>query len=34
MMVDQVGIITATDLGHNLILDKYELGTDVKSHYD
>ncbi|WP_299522512.1 CBS domain-containing protein [uncultured Methanobrevibacter sp.] len=25
-----VGIITATDLGHNLILDKYELGTDVK----
>lgn len=26
-----VCIITATDLGHNLILDKYELGTDVKS---
>lgn len=26
-----VDIITATDLGHNLILDKYELGTDVKS---
>ena len=26
-----VGIITATDLGHSLILDKYELGTDVKS---
>ena len=26
-----VGIINATDLGHNLILDKYELGTDVKS---
>ena len=26
-----VGIITATYLGHNLILDKYELGTDVKS---
>lgn len=26
-----IGIITATDLGHNLILDKYELGTDVKS---
>ena len=25
-----VGIITATDLGHNLILDKYELGTTVK----
>jgi len=24
-----VGIITATDLGHNLILDKYELGTQV-----
>lgn len=26
-----VGIITATDLGHNLILDKYELGTQVNS---
>lgn len=26
-----VGIITATDLGHNLILDKYELGTSVGS---
>lgn len=26
-----VGIITATDLGHNLILDKYELGTQVGS---
>ena len=25
-----VGIITATDVGHNLILDKYELGTNVK----
>ena len=25
-----VGIITATDVGHNLILDKYELGTIVK----
>ena len=25
-----VGIITATDLGHNLILDKYELGTSVE----
>ena len=25
-----VGIITATDVGHNLILDKYELGTTVK----
>ena len=24
-----VGIITATDVGHNLILDKYELGTSV-----
>ena len=24
-----VGIITATDVGHNLILDKYELGTRV-----
>ncbi len=24
-----VGIITATDVGHNLILDKYELGTCV-----
>ena len=24
-----VGIVTATDLGHNLILDKYELGTIV-----
>ena len=26
---NMVGIITATDLGHNLILDKYELGTQV-----
>ena len=26
-----VGIITATDVGHNLILDKYELGTNVKA---
>lgn len=25
-----VGIVTATDLGHNLILDKYELGTMVE----
>jgi CBS domain-containing protein len=25
-----VGIVTATDLGHNLILDKYEIGTIVK----
>lgn len=24
-----VGIITASDVGHNLILDKYELGTNV-----
>jgi CBS domain-containing protein len=24
-----VGLVTATDLGHNLILDKYELGTTV-----
>lgn len=24
-----IGIITATDVGHNLILDKYELGTNV-----
>lgn len=24
-----VGIVTATDLGHNLILDKYALGTRV-----
>lgn len=26
-----IGIITPTDLGHNLILDKYELGTQIKS---
>lgn len=25
-----MGIVTATDLGHNLILDKYELGTTVE----
>ncbi len=25
-----VGIVTATDLGYNLILDKYELGTIVE----
>lgn len=25
-----VGIVTATDLGHNLILDRYELGTTVE----
>ena len=25
-----MGIITATDVGHNLILDKYELGTSVE----
>ena len=24
-----IGIITATDVGHNLILDKYELGTNI-----
>ena len=24
-----IGIITASDVGHNLILDKYELGTSV-----
>ncbi|MDD1774972.1 MAG: CBS domain-containing protein [Methanobacterium sp.] len=32
-VVDQdelLGIVTATDLGHNLILDKYELGTTVE----
>ena len=26
-----VGIVTATDLGHNLILDKYQYGAKVKS---
>lgn len=26
-----IGIVTATDLGHNLILDKYQFGTRVKS---
>ena len=26
-----VGIVTATDLGHNLILDNYQFGTMVKS---
>ena len=25
-----IGIITATDVGHNLILDKYELGTSAE----
>ena len=25
-----IGIITATDVGHNLILEKYELGTKVE----
>ena len=25
-----IGIITATDVGHNLILDKYELSTNVE----
>ncbi|MBM4241797.1 MAG: CBS domain-containing protein [Euryarchaeota archaeon] len=31
VVVDEklVGIVTATDLGHNLILDKYEIGTTV-----
>jgi len=24
------GIVTATDLGHNLVLDKYEIGTIVE----
>lgn len=28
---DIIGIITASDLGHNLILDQYELGTQVGS---
>ena len=28
---EMVGIVTATDLGHNLILDKYQYGTQVKS---
>lgn len=26
---NMVGIVTATDLGHNLILDNYKLGTKV-----
>lgn len=26
-----VGIVTATDLGYNLILDKYEIGTIVEN---
>ena len=26
-----VGIVTATDLGHNLVLDKYEIGTIVEN---
>ena len=25
-----IGIVTATDLGHNLVLDKYEIGTIVE----
>ena len=25
-----LGIVTATDLGHNLVLDKYEIGTIVE----
>ena len=28
---EMVGFITATDLGHNLVLDKYAVGTQVKS---
>ena len=28
---EMVGIVTATDLGYNLILDKYKLGTKVSS---
>ena len=28
---NMIGIVTATDLGHNLILDKYKLGTKVCS---
>ena len=25
MIINLVGIVTATDLGHNLVLDKYEI---------
>nr|WP_255596655.1 CBS domain-containing protein [Methanobrevibacter sp. TMH8] len=28
---DMIGIVTATDLGYNLVLDKYKLGTKVSS---
>lgn len=28
---EMIGFITATDLGHNLVLDKYAVGTQVKS---
>ena len=28
---EMIGIVTATDLGHNLILDKYKLGTKISS---
>jgi len=28
---EMVGIVTATDLGYNLILDKYKLGTKVST---
>lgn len=28
---NMIGIVTATDLGYNLILDKYKLGTKVSS---
>ena len=29
-IINLVGIVTATDLGHNLVLDKYEIGTIVE----
>ena len=28
---EMIGFITATDLGHNLVMDKYAVGTQVKS---
>lgn len=28
---NMIGIVTATDLGYNLVLDKYKLGTKVSS---
>ena len=28
---EMVGIVTATDLGHNLVMDKYKLGTKVSN---